>query len=339
MEPTMIWLAQRLAIPATTQALLFDMDGVLIDSLYLDYEIADELMAPYGVAHVPHELIRHHFPLALDDFWRAIAADLGLTLPPGAVDHMVARHEEYRGEAVAPVQVGIVEILDSVRELGLPLAVVSNNPRVEVERMLAASGLLAKFDVVVGNDEGVLARKPAPDPYLAGAQRVGVPATACVAIEDSVLGLESGHRAGCYAVGVATSAHTFEAIEECGFADRCYVAFRPVVVKWAAGETTITTPDPMVSELIGVMAQAAQTPLEVDWTNNDWTALGHAVGSRIPAMPRHPRPGLSIVDGLTGPKKLFDLASAIAEWAGVAVELDRPEDGWTGVFERLGQRL
>ena len=77
-------LAGRLEVPAGTRALLFDMDGVLIDSLTQDYQIAADLLSPYAGrrVEVPRELVRRWFALALDDFWAKIVAELGLALGP-----------------------------------------------------------------------------------------------------------------------------------------------------------------------------------------------------------------------------------------------------------------
>jgi HAD superfamily hydrolase (TIGR01509 family) len=224
-------LAGRLDIPADAEALLFDMDGVLIDSLAQDYALAGELLGPYAEpgARIDPEVIRRWFALALDDFWVKVAADCGVSLPPGALHDIVERHERLRRETAPTVHDGIIDVLAAAGTAGLDRAVVSNNPQSEVERILAGGGLLASFDTVVGNDEPGLRRKPAPDPYLAAARRLGRPPQRCVAIEDSVLGLESAHSAGCHVIGVATGADTYAALAASGYADRCYPTFATAV--------------------------------------------------------------------------------------------------------------
>jgi HAD superfamily hydrolase (TIGR01509 family) len=204
---------------------------VLIDSLAQDYAVVGPLLEPYfgaGVAVAP-EVIRRHFALSVDDYWVAVTADAGLVLPDGALADLVDRHKTLRRDTTPVVHAGVVEILAAAADVGLRRAVVSNNPAVEVQRMLAACGLLPFFDTVVGNDEPGLARKPAPDPYLAAARRFELPPADCVAIEDSVLGLESAHRAGCHVVGVATGADSYDALDSSGFADQVYPEFALVV--------------------------------------------------------------------------------------------------------------
>jgi HAD superfamily hydrolase (TIGR01509 family) len=221
-------VAGRLEVPVGTRALLFDMDGVLIDSLTQDYRIATTLLSPYAdrPVEVPRELVRRWFALSLDDFWATIAAELGITLSPSELAEIVQRHTEIRRTEAPIVHDGVRDIIDAARQAGLGRVVVSNNPAAEIERMLAACDLLAGFDAVVGNDQPGLARKPAPDPYLAAAARLGLPPSDCAAIEDSVLGLESARRAGCFTVGVATGANTYEDLVGSGLADVCYPDLR-----------------------------------------------------------------------------------------------------------------
>ncbi len=120
------------------------------------------------------------------------------------------------------VHAGVERLLTATRDAGLSWAVVSNNPAAVIEGMLAACGLLAYFDTVVGNDEPGLARKPAPDPYLAAGRPDRADHRATVAIEDSVLGLESAAPGRMPRHRVATGADTLAALMSSGFADQVY---------------------------------------------------------------------------------------------------------------------
>lgn len=229
------WLAGRLAVGAHIRALLFDLDGVLIDSLAHDYSVVESLLASYGGEGfaVSREVVRRWFAWSLDDFWAGIVGELGVRLPEGALAELVGQHERLRRQTPPTVHTGVMEILAAAGEAGLRRAVVSNNSRLEVEQILKAVELLSYFDVVVGNDEEPgFARKPAPDAYLLAARRLGIPPEECVAIEDSVLGLESAHRAGCSTVGVATGATALDTLVSCGYADHSYLDFS------GAGEAT-----------------------------------------------------------------------------------------------------
>ncbi|AGZ39940.1 HAD-superfamily hydrolase [Actinoplanes friuliensis DSM 7358] len=222
-----MWLADRFSIPAATRAILFDMDGVLIDSLSQDCEVVGELLAPFCGSHdqVPRTLIRRYFALALDDFWRVLGGELNLVLTDEDVELLVAKHELVRRQAKPIVHDGVLEILDAARRADLACAVVSNNPRSEIENMLEAAELLRYVTQVTGNDELGQRRKPAPDPYVSAANGLGVATSDCVAVEDSIIGLESAHSAGCYTIGVGTGANTVEELAASGFATQCYNDF------------------------------------------------------------------------------------------------------------------
>ena len=91
-------LAGRLSIPAGARALLFDLDGVLLDSLSLDYEIVarllqDELGQPKDV---PHAVIEDNFALAIPDFWQQVSNTLNLDLSANAIENLTEAHESAR---------------------------------------------------------------------------------------------------------------------------------------------------------------------------------------------------------------------------------------------------
>lgn len=282
-------LADGLVVPDGTRALLLDMDGVLIDTLAMDYELVDALLRPHADVSIPRETIRRYFPYALPDFWRLITESVGLDLPDQALADIVARHEKERRLVVPVVHRGVPELLREARANGLRVAVVSNNPRADVEQLLTAAGLLAHTDVVVGNDEPGMKKKPAPDPYLAAAARLDCPPRYCVAVEDSPLGLRSASAAGCHAIGVATGAATLAELASGGHAAFCYTHLGPRVVRLGRDGITnkvLDTPNDFVSHMVEHIAWRLGCSIELRWTSDDWVALGSALGGRIAEMTR-----------------------------------------------------
>ncbi len=281
-------LAGRLDIPEGTAALLFDLDGVLLDSLSLDYEIVGKLLQEElnSVVEVPRSVIRENFPHAIPDFWRKISGACALGLTPEAISRLADKHESHRRIATIAVHNGIPEIIDAARVQGIPIGVVSNNPHNEIRETLAGAGLVA--DVIVGNDEPGLRRKPAPDTYKEAATRLGLQPSVCVAVEDSLLGTEAASTAGCYTVAVATGANSFSELSESPHVSRCYTSFtRCYVSLGRAGvmSKTLSSPNEFVSHMIEHIAWRLGCSIDLSWTNDDWRGLGLALGREVRKLP------------------------------------------------------
>jgi HAD superfamily hydrolase (TIGR01509 family) len=283
-------LAHRLAVPDGVAALLFDMDGVLVDTLTMDVELVGRLINAHcgAEARVPESVIKANFPYPVPEFWPRVLDGAGIVLADAEIEKLVAAHEEERRHVVAVVHEGIVDILQAAREAGLSVGAVSNNPVADIESMLAGAGLRDYFDTVVGNDLPGFAPKPAPDMYAEGARRLGRPPEQCMAIEDSPLGIQSASSAGCYTVAVATGAGSFAEFEESSLVSRCYTDFR--ATKVVLGDDGITskslvTPNDFVSHMIEHIAWRLGRSVDVLWTSDDWYALGQAIGRQVALLP------------------------------------------------------
>ncbi|MBF0341663.1 MAG: HAD-IA family hydrolase [Magnetococcales bacterium] len=288
-------LAQRLLLPIHCQAILWDMDGVLIDSLGLDIRICNQLVEKhFGAAcHLPDEFIRSIFALHPPAFWRRILEHLqenhGIVCPPETHAAILAHYETARVETAFDLLPGIAEILAEARETGLRMAVVSNNTTRDVHAILARSGILEPFDLVVGNDLEGFQKKPAPDGYLHAARQLGVTPEQCVVVEDSLLGLEAGFRAGCHTVAVTTGGTRFDILSGCGMASQVYSAFTPLELAIEAGEIRkkrIHTPNDFVSHMVEHIAWRLGMGIRLAWNNDQWTDLGRMLGATLAARPR-----------------------------------------------------
>lgn len=282
-------LSARIQLPQDTGALLWDMDGVLLDTLSLEYGLVQELLdAHTDAGRMPRtplarETVRGAFALSIPDFWRVILADRGVAADGALVDTLTAALERGRMEGAPAVLPGVRELLKGAAAAGLPAAVVSNNPAGHVTELLTRAGLGDVLTVVVGNDQG-LPGKPAPDMYLAGAEAVGVDATRCVALEDSLLGAQAARAAGCHVVGVATGAATFAELEAAATVDVAFRAFTPSVVLLAPGDVTakrLDSPNEFVSHMIEHIAWRTGCSITLDWACDDWLWLGEAVGAQL----------------------------------------------------------
>ena len=278
-------IANRLVVPDGTGALLWDMDGVLLDTLTMDYELVNRLLRSHapGVGEVPRQVVRAYFPYDIPDFWRLLVSRIGLDVPQDTLDELVREHEKARESAEITIHDGVAEILADARDRGLRAAVVSNNPAADVDRMLRTAGLRDYFAAVIGNDDPAIEKKPAPDAYLEAVRRMAGAGT-YVALEDSLLGAQAAKAAGCWTVGVATGATDFEALSSSPHVDSAYAAFIPCRIEFGREGVTkksLVTPNEFVSHMIEHIAWRLGCSVDVLWTNDDWFQLGRDLGQRI----------------------------------------------------------
>ncbi len=184
------------ALPA---AILWDMDGTLVDSEPYWIRAETELVQSFGGNWTHEDALQ----LVGSGLWASaeILQGYGVDLPADRIVHGLT--EEVRGllarEGV-PWQPGARELLESVRARGIRTALVTMSIRSMAEDVVAAMGFDA-FDAVVTGDE-VAHAKPHPEPYARGAELLGVPIGGCLAIEDSPTGLAAAMAAGAVTLGV-----------------------------------------------------------------------------------------------------------------------------------------
>jgi HAD superfamily hydrolase (TIGR01509 family) len=277
-------VASLLEVPDGTEALLFDLDGVIIDTLTLEYDVVNELLPQYGVeATVPREVVRQAFPHPIPESWRRILDGIGQPYDDALIDELTAALEGERTTQPIAVHEGVPELI-AAAAAQVKVGVVSNNPLAHIEAMLDDAGVREHVSAVTGNDGEGIRSKPAPDPYLAGARAVEVEPRRCVAIEDSLLGAQSARAAGCFVVGVATGAATFQELTASPDVDAAYARFAAPRVQLKPGDVrrkTLDTPNEFVSHMVEHVAWRLGCEIELRWHSDDWRSLGHAVGTAI----------------------------------------------------------
>lgn len=179
-------------------AVLWDMDGTLVDTEPYWLLAEAELVDSYGGVWTPEDGLR----LVGSGLWHSagVLRGRGVTLTDDeVVAHLTDRVlEQIRLEV--PWRVGVVELLDDLRRAGVRMAMVTMSVRRMAEYVASALPFDA-FDVIVAGDE-VTHSKPHPEPYLRAADLLGVLPEDCIAIEDSAPGLASAGAAGAVCIGV-----------------------------------------------------------------------------------------------------------------------------------------
>ncbi|MBM9595577.1 HAD family hydrolase [Roseitranquillus sediminis] len=182
-------------------ALLFDLDGTLLATDDLHYEVFADLGRLHGVG-----IDRARYDAEIQG--RMNAAIFASLFPSGDAPALAdAKEAEFRrrlATAGAQPLPGLPDLLEWAAQRRLRTAVVTNAPRINADAMLAAIGLAGRFDTIVIAEECARG-KPDPLPYLTAMRRIGVAPEGCVAFEDSRSGIRSACAAGARVVGLRTS--------------------------------------------------------------------------------------------------------------------------------------
>jgi HAD superfamily hydrolase (TIGR01509 family) len=190
------------------RAVIFDMDGLLLDTETLWHEAEVELFRRHGAEFTWDDKMAV-IGTSFDFTARYFADRLSRPREEGArlVDEMVElMHERVRRQVEA--RPGALELVERLRELdGVRIGLASNSPRFLVEDALATAGLLGAFETIVTSSD-VEHAKPAPDIYLRACADLGVAPSEALALEDSASGVAAAKAAGLDCIAVPQYAET-----------------------------------------------------------------------------------------------------------------------------------
>jgi HAD superfamily hydrolase (TIGR01509 family) len=183
-------------MPAATaiDAVVFDMDGVLVDTEHLWDEVREELTSEWGGRYTP-EAQEAMMGMSSTEWSLYLHETVGLRERPETINAEVIRRMLERYETELPVVPGAVESVRRLAGDGLRLALASSSNRELIDAVLRRLDLSSSFEVTVSSEE-VARGKPAPDVYLEAARRLGIAPERCAAIEDSASGIRAAHAAG-----------------------------------------------------------------------------------------------------------------------------------------------
>lgn len=205
------------------RAVVFDLDGVLWDGEPLYHEAFNVVLRPLGHEVTPQEY-EQIIGNSVEAAWEWVIARFKLT---GAPEHFYTAYDEAVLDLLAqPVEPlpGVRETIARLKSIPVPVGLASASLRQWVDATLAGIGLAGEFDATVSASE-VERAKPAPDMYQRAAEKLGVPAAECIAVEDTRTGVASARAAGMYVVQVRAASTALPPIEEADAVIESYAEF------------------------------------------------------------------------------------------------------------------
>jgi beta-phosphoglucomutase family hydrolase len=187
----------------TISAILWDLDGVIVNSMEYHYEAYREVLAPRGKDLSREEYLQNLIGLRNYVILRRV---LGALSDSEVRDLAEQKEEAFRRRVKGNVKAlpGAEQLARRAKEAGLKQAIVSSTPCANIEVMLKSLGLWELFEVIVGEEDATRG-KPDPEGFLIAAERLEVPPEQCVVIEDAPEGIAAGKAGGMRCIGVATT--------------------------------------------------------------------------------------------------------------------------------------
>jgi len=181
------------------ELVVFDCDGVLVDSERLSVEVDRRVLAEFGW-HLSAEEIVHRFVGRSGAHFRAeMETHLGRVLP----DDWEAPYERWYADAFEKELEAVSGVAAAIDAIRVPICVASSGSHAKIRTTLGLTGLLQRFEGRIFSAEDVDDGKPAPDLFLHAAASMGVEPSECIVVEDSRFGVEAARAAGMRVLGYA----------------------------------------------------------------------------------------------------------------------------------------
>ncbi|ATD02574.1 MULTISPECIES: HAD family phosphatase [Pseudoalteromonas] len=194
------------------EAVLFDMDGTLVDSESVHYICWSQLLAPFGVRYDEDDFCQRFSGRPTIDAAKEIKQTHNLSVSSRYLaDEKYRLFSKFVQTNLPPLMPYAADILFAVKEQGLKMALVTGSARHEAEPILKGLGFYDLFDTVVTKDD-VTNPKPAGDPYLLALKNMQVAAKNAIAVEDTFTGVTAANNAALAVVAIAnkhTEQHDF----------------------------------------------------------------------------------------------------------------------------------
>lgn len=183
------------------ELVIFDCDGVLVDSETVSNEILARNLTRHGLEMTTDDCMTLFVGGTMKSVGEA-AASRGADLPSGWIDQIYGEIYARLRQGVPAID-GVVAVLEQIETVGIPYCVASNGSEEKMGITLGHTGLLKRFEAVMFSAHTLGVAKPDPDMYLHAAAKFGIAPGACAVIEDSLSGATAAKRAGMRCYGYA----------------------------------------------------------------------------------------------------------------------------------------
>lgn len=192
---------------AAISAIIFDCDGVLVDSEALALEIEIAVLGEAGLHYHPHDFAARFTGMSMPKFYAELEADGLARLGRSIRDVIEGPMQTRYTEAFDTRLTEIAGALAAISAVTHPKAVASSSPRNTLEKKLRKVGHWPHFDPFIYSADDVKEAKPAPDLFLLAAEKLGIEPANCLVIEDSINGVNAAKAAGMRCWGFVGGGH------------------------------------------------------------------------------------------------------------------------------------
>lgn len=182
-------------------AVIFDMDGVLIDSVKYNWQALNEVLGEYGV-HVSDEHLPKYIGRPLTSQLQQLSDENKVELNYDTINERATAIKQVLFENIEPKE-GVLQLLELLKEKATPIAIATSNSRDTTIQRLTAAGIISYFDKIV-TESDVTEHKPNPAVYLEAARQLDVSPLDCVVFEDAPAGVQSAKNAKMTCIAVQT---------------------------------------------------------------------------------------------------------------------------------------
>lgn len=182
-------------------AVIFDMDGVLIDSVRFHWQAMNQVLARYNI-HIADDQLRNYIGQSVIRQLHQISEKFHTPLD---IDLIVEELKPIKDELQKGIQPkeGVKQLIELLHENNVPIAIGTSSTGEDTKRKLTDAGIFHNFETLVTHDD-VTKHKPDPTVYLMAAEKLHMPPSQCIVIEDAPSGIEAAKRAGMKCIAVQT---------------------------------------------------------------------------------------------------------------------------------------